>query len=213
MTTSVTCQFLNLDTIRKTPLLHEPYDYVIVPNVISREFWAAIGKDFPKINKTGSFPIDTVSYGPAFQQLVDELLSKQFEQIVSEKFNLPLDGMPQMLTVRGWCGWKADGHVHTDSKDKVITVLLYLNETWDANGGNLRVLNSKNVEDYAAEIPPVMGQLLMFRRCDYSWHGHLPCEGERRSMQLNWVASTRYKKFEHFRHKFSSLFKRGGAEY
>lgn len=207
-TTSVKCQLINLDEIRKIPLERKPFEYCIIPNVLNAEMKKELAAHFPAITTTGSFPIDRVEYGPAFKQLVDELLSKEFEQVVGEKFGLNLSDFPQMLTVRGWCGWKADGHIHTDSKDKVITVLLYLNDSWEQEGGKLRLLRSRDLDDYCAEVPPTFGHLLLFKRCDWSFHGHYPCEGERRSMQLNWVSSTRYKKFEKIRHTFSSLFKK-----
>jgi SM-20-related protein len=209
---SVECKLLDLNAVRKAKLFHEPYDYAIAPDVVNKSSWSAISSDFPAIKSTGSFPLSVLQYGPSFSQLCQELLSKEFEQVVAEKFDLELAGLPTMLTVRGHAGWKADGHIHTDSKDKVITVLLYLNQEWTQPGGRLRVLRGKKLDDFAAEIPPVMGQLLLFRRCDYSWHGHEPCEGERRSLQLNWVKSSRYQKFEDFRHKVSSFFK-GGKEY
>ena len=210
-TTSVDCKNLNLDAIRKMPLLRQPFDYCIIPNVLNADLCEAIHKDFPNITTTGSFPIDRLEYGPAFRQLVSELTSKEFETVVAEKFNLDLQSMPQMLTVRGWCG-KSDGKIHTDSREKVITVLLYLNETWTQEGGRLRILRSKDLEDYAAEIPPLYGQLLLFRRCDYSFHAHHLCDGLRRSMQLNWVKTDRYRQFERFRHTFSSLFKRNKSD-
>jgi hypothetical protein len=190
------------------PLTREPFEYLIVPNALENSLTKGISAHFPNITTKGSHPIDRVQYGPNFKQLVDELLSKEFEQVVAEKFGLELQGLPQMLTVRGWCGSKADGHIHTDSKEKVITVLLYLNETWTQEGGRLRLLRSRNLDDQVAEVPPTMGQLLLFRRCDWSFHGHYPAEGERRSMQLNWVASNRYSSFEKFRHTVSSLFKK-----
>ena len=70
---------------------------------------------------------------------------------------------------------KKDGSIHTDSKTKIITVLLYLNEAWDAAGGRLRLLRSgTDLENYVAELPPSNGTLLIFRRSDNSWHGHKP---------------------------------------
>jgi hypothetical protein len=207
-TTSVQCKVLNLDAIRKVPLNREPFEYCIIPNALDLGSLKHIQADFPPITTTGSYPINRVEYGPAFKQLVDELLSKEFEQVIAEKFGLELAGLPQMLTVRGWCGWKADGHIHTDSKDKVITVLLYLNEKWEQDGGKLRLLGSKKLDDVVAEVQPTFGNLLLFKRSDNSWHGYHPCEGERRSMQLNWVKSDRYSKFEAFRHSVSALFKK-----
>ena len=65
-----------------------------------------------------------------------------------------------MCTVRGFLQ-KKDGSIHTDSKTKIITVLLYLNEGWDNDGGRLRLLrNGTDLEDYVAEVPPTDGTLL-----------------------------------------------------
>ena len=79
-----------------------------------------------------------------------------------------------MCTVRGYLQRKV-GSIHTDSKTKIITVLLYLNDDWSHEGGRLRLLRSgTDLEDYFAEVPPTQGTLLVFRRADNSWHGHKP---------------------------------------
>src|SRR5947209_15008717 len=43
---------------------------------------------------------------------------------------------PSMVTVRGRAQRK-DGRIHADSKSKLITVLIYMNATWEAPGGRL----------------------------------------------------------------------------
>ena len=94
-------------------------------------------------------------------------------------------------------------------KDKIITVLLYLNESWGGEGGRLRLLrNSDNLDDYAVEIPPDAGTMLAFRCTPESWHGHKPFEGDRRVIQLNWVTSNYYVWREQARHKLSAWSKR-----
>lgn len=201
-------QTLNIERLERTPVQTEPYDYLIVSEFVADGAQSAIVEDFPKIDRIGSFPLSTLQYGPAFAQLIEELNSKEFENAVGEKFGLDLSQYPTMITVRGNCSATSDGHIHTDSRDKIITVLLYLNPNWNDNGGKLRLLRSKNLEDFAAEVSPTMGNLLLFRRCDWSWHGHKPFEGRRISLQMNWVKSNRYSKKEEFRHKISSFFKK-----
>lgn len=39
-----------------------------------------------------------------------------------------------------------------------------------------------------AEIQPLYGTLVAFRRSDHSWHGHLPYAGQRRVIQVAWLA-------------------------
>ena len=71
---------------------------------------------------------------------------------------------------------------------KVITVLVYFNEKWDNEAGQLRLLRSKDdIENYAAQVIPSGGSLLAFRRTDHSWHGHTQFVGERRMVQVNYL--------------------------
>ena len=74
------------------------------------------------------------------------------------------------------------------SDRKIITVLVYFNADWSNEEGQLRMLRSdSDIEDYAAEVAPLGGTLLAFRRTDHSWHGHTQFVGERRMVQLNYL--------------------------
>ena len=76
----------------------------------------------------------------------------------------------------------------------------------------MRLLNSAvDIEESVAEVPPTFGTLLIFRRCDHSFHGHLPFEGERKVIQMNWVTDQRFVDREINRHRWSALFKKLGA--
>ena len=198
---------LDLSKLAAAEFHSEPFEYLLVDDVLEADAKPAIIADFPPIEKTGSFPLSRLSYGPAFKQLTSELLGPDFAAAVSAKFSMDLSQYPTMLTVRGYCDGGSDGGIHTDSKDKVITVLLYLNPDWDNTGGRLRLLRSKNLEDYVAEVPPTMGSLIIFKRSDRSWHGHKPFEGKRMSLQMNWVKSDAYLRKERFRHEVSSFVK------
>jgi len=198
---------LNLSKLAAAEFHTEPYEYLVVDDVLEPACKSAVIDDFPRIEKTGSFPLSRLSYGPAFKQLTSELLGPDFAAVVSAKFSMDLSQYPTMLTVRGQCDGGSDGGIHTDSKDKVITVLLYLNRDWESSGGRLRLLRSKNLEDYVAEVAPTMGSLIVFKRSDRSWHGHKPFEGKRMSLQMNWVKSDRYLRKERFRHEVSSFVK------
>ena len=137
-----------------------------------------------------------------------ELDGPEFRAAIERKFDLDLTGRPTMYTVRGHVR-AADGSIHTDSKTKIITVLLYLNEGWESDGGRLRILRSgTDLEDYVAETPPYGGTLLVFRRSDTSWHGHRPHEGPRRAIQLNWVTEQSVVDNEQRRHRWSTRLKK-----
>lgn len=198
---------LNLDKLTRAQFHSEPFEYLLVDDILRPECKPGIVADFPAIDRHGSFPLATLQYGPAFAQLASELFSQEFAQAVGQKFSIDLTPYPTMLTVRGWCD-ASDGLIHTDSTNKVITVLLYLNPEWSSDGGRLRLLRSKKLDDFAAEVAPTMGSLIVFKRSERSWHGHRPFEGRRMSLQFNWVNSSNYMRRERFRHGVSSFLKR-----
>lgn len=199
---------LDLEAFRATPLTKEPFEYLVLPGFVRPEAHEAINADYPRLDYPGSVPLSEVDYGPRFEALVEELKGEPMRAAFAEKFGLSLEGRPTMLTVRGRCG-KKDGQIHTDSVTKVITVLIYMNPTWETTEGRLRLLRSPDdIEDVIVEIPPQNGMLVAFRRSDNSYHGHKPFIGPRRVIQLNWVADEGYLKFEARRHRISSFFKR-----
>jgi Rps23 Pro-64 3,4-dihydroxylase Tpa1-like proline 4-hydroxylase len=109
-----------------------------------------------------------------------------------------------MLTVRSRCAAK-DGRIHTDSENKVVTLLFYLNPNWRQEGGRLRLLRSgDDLEDYIAEVSPEAGTLVAFRRSENSWHGHHPFVGTRRYLMVNWMRGERVAGYEQMRHKIAA---------
>ena len=205
--TEVPGPILDLEKVRSTRLRTHPFDYVVVSNFIRPEWENRLIADFPHIEKGGSFPLSTVKFGADFSKLIDAMNGAEFRQAVEEKFSLSLEDSPTMFTVRGRCR-RADGKIHTDTESKIITVLLYMNPRWTNQGGRLRLLyNATNIDDVVAEIPPAVGTLLIFRRCDHSFHGHLPFEGERKVIQMNWVTEQRFVDREGRRHRWSALIK------
>jgi SM-20-related protein len=203
---------LDLERFRNTPLTREPFEFLIVPEFVKSEARAVIDKDYPEVGGPGSFPLREVGYGPAFAKLIEEMRSDEFRQAFEEKFDLDLTNRPDMITVRGRCSEK-DGKIHTDSKTKIITILIYMNPPWEPSGGRLRLLRSgNNLDDAILEVPPSEGTLLAFRRSNNSWHGHKPFSGPRRVIQFNWVTSEAVVRREQNRHRFSAWMKklRGG---
>jgi len=206
--TSVRAHDLDLAAFRAMPLEREPFQYLVVPAFIKREALSRINADYPKIAERGSFPVSQVAYGPAFQALLDQLESDEFRKAFEEKFGLELAGRPTTTTVRGQCG-RGDGKIHTDSLSKIITVLIYMNPTWEKPGGRLRLLRSgSDLNDVLVEVPPVEGTLVAFKRANNSWHGHEPFVGERRVIQFNWVTSEGNRQIAMLRHHASASLKR-----
>ena len=47
---------------------------------------------------------------------------------------------------------------HLDLKDKIVTHVLYFNQTWNqADGGCLNILNSAEMNDIVATVRPIVG--------------------------------------------------------
>jgi SM-20-related protein len=199
---------LELQKLKAARVETQPYAYTIVPGFLGPDSVKRINATYPKIDKGGSYPIESLETGMTIKEVIEELDSPAFEALIAEKFGVALAGRPKMYSLRGYTRSK-DGQIHTDSKDKIITVLLYLNENWQHAGGKLRLLkNGHNVDDYVAEVPPDNGTLLVFKRAENSWHGHHPFDGPRRSLQMNWMTSESSKGFHAIRHKISAAVKK-----
>jgi SM-20-related protein len=199
---------IDIDRLQSTPLVSAPFEHVVVPNFISADTIERVNETFPDIKSAGSYPIASLTGEMFVKQVIDDLGSPRFEQALEEKFNIKLAGLPKMYSLRGYARTR-DGDIHTDSKDKVVTVLLYLNRFWPHATGRLRLLRSaKNLEDYAVEIPPDNGTLLVFKRSDHSWHGHHSYAGPRRALQMNWMTDEKRLGWHAFRHTVSAALKK-----
>jgi len=199
--------FLDLARLRESPLQHEPFEFVIVEKFLLDTAVSPLVESFPQVAGHGSYPLTTIASSPLFERLVAELESEAMRRVIEEKFAINLEGRPTMITLRGYSDGK-DGAIHTDSATKLITVLIYMNLEWNAAAGRLRLLRGPHdLGDYVAEIPPLAGTLVAFRRSARSFHGHHAHVGLRRSIQLNWVTDSRVVRREIGRHRWSARFK------
>lgn len=200
---------VDIAQLRRTTKKSDPFEYVVVPNFLKAPDLKRVVDSYPReILKGGSYPLESIKASNPLKELIAELDAPEFEKAIEEKFHVKLAGMPKMYSLRGYCR-SSDGKIHTDSKDKIITVLLYLNDDWKPSTGKLRLLRSgTDLENYAEEVPPDQGTLLVFKRSDKSWHGHGPFEGVRRSIQMNWMVSEGRRGFHRLRHTISAKLKK-----
>lgn len=199
---------INLDAIEAADVVHSPFQFFTVGNVLSEGSLETVRANFPKITRPGVFPLSSLEYGSDFARLIDEIRLPKLAEIVGRKFDVDLRDLPLMITVRGQAQAK-DGRIHTDTADKVVTCLLYLNDKWDEGGGRLRLLRrGDDIEDYIAEVPPNGGAFAAFKVSNNSWHGHKPFVGERRYVMFNWVRSNAALNRQLGRHKLSARIKK-----
>ena len=199
---------LNFELIKNAEINSDFYPFFTIRDVfLNEEDHKKIATDFPNINEGGSFPSNSVSYGESIQSLIDDLEGDQMRTILENKFQVDLKDKAVVSTFRGYSRIK-DGKIHSDSKTKVITVLLYLNENWDESNGLLRMLKEKdNIDNYITEVPASMGSMVAFKVTNNCWHGFIPFEGKRCSIQLNYLYRDALSQHK-IRHKLSSLFKK-----
>ncbi len=201
-------RYLDLTALARTTRVDKPFPHLIVPGFLLPGGQAAIGADYPEIREAGSFPVGDLEIAPRFRAFLAELEGPEFRAAIERAFDIDLTGRPTMVTVRGHARPR-DGRIHNDSRTKLITALVYMNEAWEAKGGRLRLLRSPDdLDDVVAEVPPQAGTLLAFRVTENSWHGHLPVAGPRRVVQLNWVESAAVVRRERARHGLSARMKR-----
>ena len=195
----------------------QPFNFLTAHEQLPAEAAAELKADFPKYSGAGFFPYDPADCGPSINRLIADLTEPAVAS--ADGARLGLDNLGQYPTLVTLCRSlnKRHGTIHTDSRSKIATALLYLNESWpDTHDGCFRFLNRiDDVDDLAApEIKPLYGTFAVFKRADNSFHGHLPYEGERRVIQVAWLTSEEEKLRKTQRGKLSRLFKKifGGLD-
>lgn len=202
---------LDYATLRATPVATDPFPHLVVRNFVPPSSLRAVLTDLPPLGKRGSFPVDAVRLGPSAQALMQELEGPALRDAIAEKLGLALADAPTMVTLRAWTN-ERDGKIHCDSTAKLVTVLLYLNSeagAWQQHEGCLRLLRGPDdLEDFAVEVPPVNGTLLVFPNGPTAWHGHKTFNGQRFSVQLNYMTTDEKARSELRRHRLSAFVKR-----
>lgn len=198
---------LHWAVIERAQLARDPFDHIALSQVLEPDCAAAIPGEFPTIRSSGSFSLKDAAPGPALAGLIDDLTSDRFRGHMARIFDLDLDDRPAVVTLRGQCA-RRDGRIHIDSKSKVLSLLIYLNEGWSSREGQLRLLRTQHGFDTApVEIPATLGSLVAFRRSDRSWHGHSSFVGQRRALQFNYLQSQRASVVGQLRHRLSAFSK------
>jgi hypothetical protein len=194
-----------------TTVMLEPFPFMVAHGQLPDEARGDLESDFPPYTSAGFFPYEATECGPSVNQLIQDMTSPAFAGAVGKL--LQIDNLHQYPTLVTLCRLlnKRHGTIHTDSKSKVATALIYLNAQWpDSSDGCLRFLHKIDDIDslIAPELIPLYGELAVFKRCENSFHGHLPYEGERRVIQVAWLTSDEARLRKTKRGKFSRVFKK-----
>ena len=200
-------KLLDKNKISEANVNNEYFPYFHIENVFSSETDPVnMLKNFPDIQSGGSYPTEQLGEG-LVKELINELEGKEFRNILESKFEVNLKNSEVVTTLRGYSRSK-DGKIHTDSKSKILTILLYLNPNWKNTKGNLKLLKeNNNLDNFIKEIPSEYGNLIAFKVTDNCWHGFEPFEGKRLSIQLNYIYPQALN-FHNLRHRFSAFLKK-----
>lgn len=181
-------RFNDADTLVR----REPFPFVVASGVLAEDARGALAKDFPTFREPGFLPYNKDECGPAVNALIEEATSPAVANMLGAKLGIDnLVQYPTLVTICTVLNRRA-GTIHTDSKSKVATALIYLNDTWNGSSdGCLRLLAANDNIDATVtpEVKPTYGNFVIFKRTDNSYHGHLPYEGERRVIQIAWVVN------------------------
>ncbi len=198
---------LNLEALSSVQRTELPYPHFVLDQSLNNEAVEELLADFPEITSGGSFALSEVEPGPCFNALLEELNGPEFRKIISSKLELDLNDRPMVITLRGVSREK-DGRIHTDSKSKMATILIYFNEPWQSDTGRLRILRSNNMEDYVEEVAPNAGTMIAFKVTENCWHGYPAFEGARQSIQINFVEDDRAANKHGKRHGWTARLKK-----
>lgn len=200
-----------------TLVRHDPFPFLVAHGQLPERSRTDLDRDFPKYSSAGFFPYDESECGPSIRELVETITSAAFAGAIGTKLGIDdLARYPALVTLCRYNN-KRFGTIHTDSKSKVATALLYFNHSWpDTSDGCLRFLSGVDNIDatIAPEVKPLYGEFVVFKREDNSFHGYLPFEGERRIIQVAWLTSEEEKLRKTQRGVTSRLFKKivGGLD-
>jgi SM-20-related protein len=202
---------LDFAALAAAPVSTDPFRHIVVRDFVPPPMLDQVYAGLPQSSKGGSFPHEALRLGAQARAMVTEMEGPRLRDIIAAKLDMALDDAPTMLTMRLHCREK-DGQIHTDSHAKRVTILLYLNPenaAFDQQEGCLRLLRGPNdLDDFAVEIPPTRGTLLVFPNGPDTWHGHRTYIGPRHSIQLNYMTNDGRARSELRRHKLSALVKR-----
>ena len=200
---------LDVDAIRDSASdAPAPFRFMVLHDVLPRQAQVELDRDFPAYTSAGFFPYDPAECGASVRRVVEQMTSRDFGDAIGAQ--LGIEGLGSKPTLTTLCRLlnRRHGTIHTDSRSKIVTALLYLNADWpDTSDGCLRFLSDIDAL-VAPEIRPVYGTLVAFRRADNSFHGHLPFEGERRVIQVAWLTSEKEAQRKSKRGRFSRLIKK-----
>lgn len=199
---------IDWDRFAQQPLETQPYRWAVIDRLYARADAAALAKTFPRdrfkhlsdyggekdfeyesrelIGMGASEISGAARLSRAWRTLANDLLSPEYRRAMSALLGMDLREAPLEVNVFHYPGGGSLGP-HSDLSDKIVTHVLYFNESWnDDDGGCLTILRSSDAADVVATVSPIVGNSAILVRSDNSWHAVTPvvrsCLVSRRSL-------------------------------
>lgn len=199
---------IDWDRFAQQSLHTHPYHWAVLDRLYAPADAAALAKTFPhdhfkrlsdyggekdfeyesrELIGMGASSISNAAHlSSAWRALASDLLSREYRTAMSALLGIDLGDSTLEVNVFHYPPGGSLGP-HPDLRDKIVTHVLYFNETWnDADGGCLTILGSSNAADVVATVSPIVGNSAILVRSDNSWHAVTPvvkgCRSSRRSL-------------------------------
>ncbi|NWA02618.1 2OG-Fe(II) oxygenase [Pseudomonas gingeri] len=183
---------INLERIARQQLQRHPYHWAEIGGLYSPEDAAALAETYPHdhfkivqgyggeknyeyearqlIAMTDGEVVNPQALSPQWLHFARDLRSPAYRQALGTLTGVDLSQAPMEVNLFHY-GPGANLGPHPDLSDKVVTHILYFNETWDPRyGGCLQILNSRDPDSVVKEISPLVGNSAVLVRSDTSWH-------------------------------------------
>lgn len=201
---------LDLHRIAQKKMETKPYQWAFIDQLFSAEDAAQLASSFPRdkfkkvagydgekgyeymsrslIHMGATVPSHAEALSPAWRALANDLLSPEYRSSLKKITGKDLTKVPMEVNVIHY-GPGAFLGPHVDLKAKMMTHVLYFNETWNQqHGGCINILRSSDPADVLTEVLPVVGNSVLLVRSNQSWHSVsrvVPeCKTSRRSLNV-----------------------------
>jgi len=206
---------IDLNRISASHLETEPYRWAAIDQLFSPQDAAALAATFPQdhfkrlatydgqkdfdyqvrcLIRMGEASISRARrLSAAWRALANDFLSFDYRASMSSLTGFDLSHAPLEVNVFHYPPGGSHG-AHPDHRDKIVTHILYFNESWnDDDGGCLTILRSSDPRDVARKVSPLVGGSAVVVRSDDSWHAVSPvaghCSLSRRSLTATFYRS------------------------
>jgi hypothetical protein len=183
---------LSVNNITLHQLETEPYQWAVIENLFSPDHSAELAATFPcdhfklvaaqggekdyeyEARELIGMGADAITHpgdlSDVWQGLANDLLAPGYRAALTTLTGCDLSQALMEVNVFHY-GPGALLGPHPDLPEKLVTHVLYFNESWNrADGGCLSILRSADPTDLVAEISPIVGSSAVIVRSDNSWH-------------------------------------------